>query len=1112
MTRYADFATASNFSFLRGASHARDLVAQALGLGHAGIGIADRNTVAGVVRAYAALNQLRGAGAIAATPEREGSGPGEYVLIEHPAPIVLKTEEIQKLAKAFKLVVGARLAFMDGTPDILVYPEDRAGWGRLCRLLTQGNRRAKKGECHLTLDDLLVETSHLLLVVMPERRLDGLAEVLARLDEAAPGAVWLGATMHRRGDDRRRLSRLMDIARQTRLPLLATNDVLYHAPEQRDLQDVMTCIREGETLESIGRRLDVNAERHLKEPKEMARLFKDAPEAIEETGNFLDRISFSLDQLRYEYPDEPIPPGWSPQDWLEELVRKHGMIRYPDGVPQKVQDQVDEELALIRELNYARYFLTIHDIVRFANDRGILCQGRGSAANSAVCFILGITAVDPNEHKLLFARFLSKERSEPPDIDVDFEHERREEVIQYVYGKYGRDRAGIAATVISYRSRSAIRDVGKALGLTEDVTAKLSSTVWGSWGGPIRDSQIKEAGLDPSNPLIRRAVDLAIRLLTFPRHLSQHVGGFVMARGRLDEMVPIGNAAMDDRTFIEWDKDDIDELNLMKVDVLALGMLTCIRKAFGLMREHYGYDTTLADVPQKQGDVYDMLCRGESLGVFQVESRAQMNMLPRLKPRIFYDLVIQVAIVRPGPIQGDMVHPYLRRRNKIEPVIFPSPKHPYDPNELHNVLGRTEGVPLFQEQAMDLAMVAAEFTPDEANGLRKAMATFRHNGTIHKFETLLVGRMIKRGYDPDFAQRCFNQIKGFGEYGFPESHAASFAKLVYVSSFIKCRYPAAFACALLNAQPMGFYAPAQIIGDARKNKVEVREVDVNHSAWDNTLEGSGTPALRIGFRQISGMSEEQAQRITYNRQKPFTSIEEFAVRTALPNSVLRCLADADAFRSMGLDRRAALWAVRRLPDDVPLPLFLAADARELGRDAEAHLPQMRLGEHIAADYQTIHLSLKGHPMQILRDTFERERAVRCGDLTHCKDGAWVRVAGVVLVRQRPGKGNAIFITLEDETGIANLVLWARTFERFRKETMGSRLLLAEGRVQKSVEGVIHLMTERLIDRTAELNRLSEDHETKPVLSPADEFVHPQPPRRPHHPRNVRIIPKSRDFH
>ncbi|HEV2574858.1 MAG TPA: error-prone DNA polymerase [Beijerinckiaceae bacterium] len=1112
MTRYADFATASNFSFLRGASHARDLVAQALGLGHAGIGIADRNTLAGVVRAYAALNQLRKVGALAATPEREGSGPGEYVLVEHPTPVVLKTEEIRALAKAFKLAVGARLAFMDGTPDILVYPEDRAGWGRLCRLLTQGNRRAKKGECHLTLDDLLVDTSHLLFVVMPERQLDGLTELLTRLDEAAPGAVWLAATMHRRGDDRRRLSRLMEIARQTRLPLLATNDVLYHAPEQRDLQDVMTCIREGETVESIGRRLEVNAERHLKEPKEMARLFKDAPEAIEETGNFLDRISFSLDQLRYEYPDEPIPPGWSPQDWLEDLVRKHGMMRYPDGVPQKVQDQVDEELALIRELNYARYFLTIHDIVRFANDRGILCQGRGSAANSAVCFILGITAVDPNEHKLLFARFLSKERSEPPDIDVDFEHERREEVIQYVYGKYGRDRAGIAATVISYRSRSAIRDVGKALGLTEDVTAKLSSTVWGSWGGPIRDSQIKEAGLDPSNPLIRRAVDLAIRLLTFPRHLSQHVGGFVMARGRLDEMVPIGNAAMDDRTFIEWDKDDIDELGLMKVDVLALGMLTCIRKAFGLMREHYGYDTTLADIPQRQSDVYDMLCEGESLGVFQVESRAQMNMLPRLRPREFYDLVIQVAIVRPGPIQGDMVHPYLRRRNKVEPVEFPSPKPPYDPYELHKVLGRTLGVPLFQEQAMDLAMVAAEFTPDEANGLRKAMATFRHNGTIHKFETLLVGRMIMRGYDPDFAQRCFNQIKGFGEYGFPESHAASFAKLVYVSSFIKCRYPAAFAGALLNAQPMGFYAPAQIIGDARKNKVEVREVDVNHSSWHNTLEGYGTPALRIGFRQISGMSEEQAQRIMGNRQKPFASIEEFAVRTALPNSVLRCLADADAFRSMGLDRRAALWAVRRLPDDVPLPLFLAADARELGRDAEAHLPQMRLGEHIAADYQTIHLSLKGHPMQILRDTFERERAVRCGDLTHCKDGAWVRVAGVVLVRQRPGKGNAIFITLEDETGIANLVLWARTFERFRKETMGSRLLLAEGRVQKSVEGVIHLMTERLIDRTAELNRLSEDHETKPVLSPADEFVHPQPPRRPHHPRNVRIIPKSRDFH
>ncbi|MDT2020202.1 error-prone DNA polymerase [Methylocella sp. CPCC 101449] len=1112
MTRYADFATASNFSFLRGASHARDLVAQALGLGHAGIGIADRNTVAGVVRAYAALNHLRKTGTLPATPEREGTGPGEYKLIEHPTPVVLKTEEIQALAEAFKLAVGARLAFMDGTPDILVYPEDRAGWGRLCRLLTQGNRRAKKGECHLTLDDLLVDTSHLLLVVMPERQLDGLTELLTRLDEAAPGAVWLAATMHRRGDDRRRLSRLMEIARQTRLPLLATNDVLYHAPEQRDLQDVMTCIREGETVESIGRRLEVNAERHLKEPKEMARLFKDAPEAIEETGNFLDRISFSLDQLRYEYPDEPIPPGWSPQDWLEDLVRKHGMMRYPDGVPDKVQELVKDELELIRKLDYARYFLTIHDIVRFANDNRILCQGRGSAANSAVCYILGITAVDPDKHKLLLARFLSENRGEPPDIDVDFEHERREEVIQYVYDKYGRHRAGIAATVISYRSRSAIRDVGKALGLTEDVTAKLSSTVWGSWGGPIRNSQIKEAGLDPSNPLIRRAVDLAIRLMTFPRHLSQHVGGFVISRGRLDEMVPIGNAAMDDRTFIEWDKDDIDELGLMKVDVLALGMLTCIRKAFDLMRDHHDYETTLADVPSEQPDVYDMLCEGESLGVFQVESRAQMNMLPRLRPRVFYDLVIQVAIVRPGPIQGDMVHPYLRRRSGVERVEFPSPKSPHDPKELHSVLGRTLGVPLFQEQAMDLAMVAAEFTPDEANGLRKAMATFRHNGTIHNFEKLMVGRMIMRGYDPDFAQRCFNQIKGFGEYGFPESHAASFAKLVYVSSFIKKRYPAAFACALLNSQPMGFYAPAQIISDAQKNKVEVREVDVNHSTWDNTLEEQDTPALRIGFRQISGMSEEQALRITGNRHTRFTSVEEFAVRTALPNSVLRCLADADAFRSMGLDRRAALWAVRRLPDDVPLPLFIAADARELGRDTEAHLPQMRLGEHIAADYQTIHLSLKGHPMQILRETFARERVVRCGDLTDCKDAAWVRVAGVVLVRQRPGKGNAIFITLEDETGIANLVLWARTFERFRKETMGSRLLLAEGRVQKSVEGVIHLMTERLIDCTAELNRLSEDHETKPVLSPADEFVHPQPPRRPHHPRNVRIIPKSRDFH
>jgi len=1113
MTRYVEFATTSNFSFLRGASAASDLVLTALALGHAGIGIADRNTVAGVVRAYAALNQLRKTGKPPATREREGSSPGEYTLTEKQKIEAEEAERLKAAAEAFKLAVGTRLAFTDGTPDILAYPEDRVGWGRICRLLTEGNRRGKKGECLLTLDDLLSDTSNLLLVVMPDKRLDGLETLLPRLREAAPGSLWLAATMHRRGDDRRRLARLAALAARARIPLLATNDVLYHAPEQRDLQDVMTCIRESKTIDTIGRTLEANVERHLKEPREMARLFRDAPEAIEETGHLLDRVSFSLSELTYEYPEEPTPPGWTPQGWLEELVRRRALIRYPQGVPPKVQAQVDMEFALIKKLDYARYFLTIREIVRYAEDKGILCQGRGSAANSAVCYILGITAVDPSEHKLLFARFLSEERREPPDIDVDFEHERREEVIQHIYEKFGRHRAGIAATVISYRSRSAIRDVGKALGLTEDVTAKLSSTVWGSWGGPIKDSQINEAGLDPSNPSIRRAIELARRLLGFPRHLSQHVGGFVLSRTRLDETVPIGNAAMKDRTFIEWDKDDIDELRLMKVDVLALGMLTCIRKAFDLMREHLDIDMDLAGVPDKQKDIYDMLCRGESLGVFQVESRAQMNMLPRLRPREFYDLVIQVAIVRPGPIQGDMVHPYLRRRSGDEDVDYPSPSPPHDPDELRHVLERTKGVPLFQEQAMELAMVAAEFTADEANGLRKAMATFRHNGTIHKFEHLMVERMVERGYERDFAQRCFNQIKGFGEYGFPESHAASFAKLVYVSSFIKCRYPAVFACALLNAQPMGFYAPSQIVQDAEKNGAPIHEIDVNFSEWDNTLEyDDGRLALRIGFRQIDGMSEADAQRLVEMRHVPYVSIEELATRSGLSNSVLRRLADADAFRSLGLDRRKALWAVRRLPDDKPLPLFAAADARELGKDQEVRLPAMALGEHIAADYQTTHLSLKGHPMQILRELFESENIVSCADIANCRDGARIRTAGVVLVRQRPGKGNAIFITLEDETGIANIIMWARTFEHFRKEAMGARLLVVEGRVQKSKEGVIHVMTERLFDRTAELDRLSEDHRARLALSVAEEFIHPQPPRRSHHPRNVRIMPKSRDFH
>ncbi len=1118
---YAELVTASNFSFLRGASHARDLVLTALLLGHAGIGIADRNTVAGVVRGYAFLKDVRERGLVPPDKMREGSSPGEFVWIEHPGAGVrgLPPDQLKAVAHRFRLAVGTRFVFSDGTPDIVAYPANRQGWARICRLLTVGKRVAKKGDCLLRLGDLLADTRHLLMIVMPDERLDDLPPVLARLSQAAAGSLWLGATMGRRGSDRRRLSGLLRIGREADVPLIAVNDVLYHDPVQRDLQDVVTCIREGLTIETAGRTLEANAERHLKPPAEMARLFRDCPEAVEETQHLLHRVEFDLGELTYEYPEEPVPPGRTPQEYLEEQTWKGAEKRYPGGIPEKVKGLIEAEFKLIAARDYARYFLTIVDIVRVADDKGILCQGRGSAANSAVCYALGITAVDPNEHDVLFARFISTERREPPDIDVDFEHERREEIIQHIYRRYGRERAGIAATVISYRPRSAIREVGKVMGLTEDVTARLAGMVWGSWGTEIGDNYILSAGLDPKNPVIRRAVDLAGRLLGFPRHLSQHVGGFVLARGRLDETVPIGNAAMEDRTFIEWDKDDIDALELMKVDVLALGMLTCIRKAFELIKLHTGEEFTLATVPndkESSKPVYEMLCKGDSIGVFQVESRAQINMLPRLKPKEFYDLVIQVAIVRPGPIEGDMVHPYLRRRNGLEKPEFPEPHSDHGPpDELHGVLGKTLGVPLFQEQAMRLAMVAAKFSDDEANGLRKAMATFRSDGKIGTFRTMMISRMVARGYKQDFAERCFRQIEGFGSYGFPESHAASFAKLVYVSSWIKCLHPAVFACALLNSQPMGFYAPAQIVRDAREHGVEVRPVDINSSAHHNMLErnAKGELALRLGFRQMDGFREDWSKEITARRGAGFPDIETLRMLTRLPVRGLHILADADAFRSIGLDRREALWAVRRLPDDTPLPLFAAADARELADESGASLPAMPLSEHVAADYQTVRLSLKGHPMQFLRETFSREGVLTCRQASDSQSDRRAKVAGVVLVRQRPGKGNAIFITLEDETGITNVLLWARKFEALRAEVMGSRLMVVEGIIQKSPEGVVHLMAEMVTDRTAELKRLSEDHETRVDLSRADEVLHPQYPRTGgRHPRNVRVLPKSRDFH
>src|SRR5262245_55899627 len=765
------------------------MVGQAAELGLAGIGIADRNTLAGVVRAHQAAKDY-----------------------------------------GIRLLVGARLVTTDGF-ETVCYPTDRAAYGRLCRLLTRGNRRALKGECHFTFPDMLAESGDQLFIVVPPQRLTTqLTDRLCALAKAAPGRSYLAASFAYRGDEQRRFGELAELAATARTPLLATADALYHHPNRRSLADVLTCIREKCTIMHAGYRLDANAERHLKPAVEMLRLFAGYPEAIARTCEFAGRVTFCLDQLRYEYPQEPVPPGRLPQAYLEELTARQARLRYPNGVPAKVQALIDKELDLIARLDYARYFLTVYDIVRYAREdleTPILCQGRGSAANSTVCYCLGITAVDPTQIDLLFERFISADRREPPDIDVDFEHERREEVIQYIYRRYGRERAAICSTVIHYRPRMAIREVGKALGLKEDVTASLAGLIWGEGDGEIPGEHITEAGLDPANPEIQQAIALARTLLGFPRHLSQHVGGFVLTRERLDETAPIHNGAMADRTFLEWDKDDIDALGMLKVDVLALGMLTCIRKAFALIAQHYGKSYSLANLPREDPKVYEMLSRADSVGVFQVESRAQMSMLPRLKPVCFYDLVIEVAIVRPGPIQGDMVHPYLRRRDKLEPVTYPS-------EALRAVLQKTLGVPLFQEQAMQIAIVAAGFTPDEADRLRRAMATFRHVGTIHTFREKFIAGMVRNGYEQEFAERCFSQIEGFGEYGFPESHAASFAHLVYVSSWLKYHYPDAFCAAILNSQPMGFYQPAQLVRDAREHGVEVRQPDLNLSDWDCT--------------------------------------------------------------------------------------------------------------------------------------------------------------------------------------------------------------------------------------------------------------------------------------
>ena len=1134
---YAELAASTNFSFLRGASHPEEMVAQAMAQGLAGIGIADRNSVAGVVRAH------------------------------------VFARENEAARKGFRVIAGARLVFCDGTPDIIAYPRDRAAWGRLCRLLTQGNLRAQKGVCPLTLDDLLQWREGLSLIVMEESSHEDKAppasDALSRLIAHSPNHIWLAARMVYDGHMRERLAARVDLANQFRLALIAINDPIMHAPDRRDLADVVACIRAGERIEEAGAQLlHANAERHIKPPDEMTRLFAEAPDAVAQTLRFLREIEFLLDHLRYEYPDELREGFSSEQEALEAFTWAGAHMRYPHGVPSSVAAAIVHEIALIAELQYAAYFLTVHDIVRFARARQILCQGRGSAANSTVCFCLGITEVDPTKHDLLFERFISASRREPPDIDVDFEHERREEVMQYIYARYGRERAGLTAAIVSYRGRSALREVGKVFGFDDAELGALSSTVWGGEGP---SEAATRAGFNAQEARTAHLVRLAKEIAGFPRHLSQHTGGFVITRARLDEVVPIANAAMENRTIVEWDKDDLDALGILKIDILALGMLSCIRRGLDLLAAHYGPQLTLATIPAEEPCVYDMICRADTIGVFQIESRAQMSMLPRLRPRAFYDLVIEVAIVRPGPIQGDMVHPYLRRRQGFETVTYPS-------KELEAVLGKTLGVPLFQEQAMKIAIVGAGFTPSEADKLRRAMATFKKVGAIHTFRTKMIEGMAAKGYDREFAERCFAQIEGFGTYGFPESHAASFALLVYASCWLKCRYPDIFACALLNSQPMGFYAPAQIVRDAREHGVEMRETDINFSDWDCTLEADGpqpgnrrivrrhaeqaphihsTHALRLGLCMVKGVRKDDMNLLSVRRGRGYDSVRDVWLRTGLSPSVLELLAAADAFRSLGLDRRDALWAVRglnRAGDKDDLALWRHVQLNEL--EPDAHLPPMPLGEHVVEDYRALSLSLKAHPVSFLRERLNMRRILRCADLEHMSAPQTARkpnralprikVAGLVLVRQRPGSAKGVvFMTIEDETGVANAIVWPKVFEAQRAQVIGARFVAITGRLQNEA-GVIHVVAEHVEDLSAMLGFLSMQGGEVSVLARADEVKRPQerskqdaprpgqdilpmpaiaptptsiPAPAPRHPRNVRplagvasVMPRGRNFH
>jgi error-prone DNA polymerase len=1028
---YVELQVTSNFSFLRGASHPEELIEQAAAYGYKAIAITDRNTFAGIVRAHVAAKKNN-----------------------------------------IRLIPGCRIDLLDG-PSLLAYPTNKNGYSQLCNLLTTGNWRTEKGKCDLYRTDVYQYSKDIKFIVLPPTELnevfdfdDSFKQVLQEYKNYFGENLYIAASRYYHGDDAKFLYRISQLSFQLNVPMVATNDVHYHIVQRRELQDIMTCIREKCTIYTAGFRLHPNAERHLKTIDEMLRLFNKYPDSIRRTQEISEACNFSLDSLKYEYPEELTSEGRTTQEELSYLSWEGAKEKFGDSIPEKIVTAINYELAFIEKMNYAYYFLGVYDVVRFARSQGILCQGRGSAANSTVCYCLGITSVNPTKFELLFERFVSEARNEPPDIDVDFEHERREEVIQYIYKKYGRDRAAIVATVTQLHQKGAIRDVAKAMGLSVDMINKLSASVGEFIDQSFEERRIFENGFSPGDKHLKKVIELTKQFMGFPRQLGQHTGGFVITRGKLSDLCPILNARMEDRTCIEWNKDDIDALGWLKVDVLALGMLTCIRKAFDLTKESYDRRYTLANIPEDDPVVYDMVCHADTIGVFQIESRAQQSMLPRLKPRTFYDLVIEVAIVRPGPIQGDMVHPYLRRRNGEEPVEYPS-------KELEEILGRTLGVPLFQEQAMKIAIVAAGFSGSEADLLRRSMGTFKLQGLVSQLQEKLIGGMLKNGYSPEYAQRVFKQLEGFGSYGFPESHAASFALLVYISSWIKCYYPEVFACAILNSQPMGFYQPAQIVSDARNHGVEVRHVDVNYSNWDNKLEERSGKyfTLRLGFRQVKGIREEDIQLLVSSRKTSFTSINSLR-DIGLSQTTLEKLADADAFRSIGLDRREALW--ESSTKDRPFALF-GGQQSEDAKHEHVSLPKMSESEHVVQDYASISLSLKAHPVRFVREKLQQLHVLSSKELTNAKNGDLVKVAGLVLVRQRPGTAKGVcFMTIEDEAGCANVVIFPNLFEEFRKDILQSSLIMIEGKLQ--VEGeVVHVILSRCYNISKLLRPLTATH-------------------------------------